>query len=200
MKIAEDHMYQNKLYASSSRRSETIDIILSTLHEKNKREEKHSRRVAELCAEMAQKMNFEDEEVKKIKTAGILHDIGKIGIEESLLNKPGKLTEEEYSEICKHAEIGYRILNTAPNMTEISEIILSHHERWDGLGYPKGIKGEEIPLFSRIIAIADSYDAMTSDRSYRAALSVQIAREEIRKNAGTQFDPELAIFFAEHIA
>jgi diguanylate cyclase (GGDEF)-like protein/putative nucleotidyltransferase with HDIG domain len=199
IKKAEDSMYQTKLFEASSRRSKTIDLILGTLLEKNPREEKHSRRVAELCEKMAIKMGLQDDEVKRIRTAGILHDIGKIGIQEDLLNKPGSLSEDEYIELCKHPEIGYRILNTAPNMMEISDIILAHHERWDGKGYPKGLEGNETPLFSRIIAIADAYDAMTSDRSYRKALSDEVAVSEIKKNSGTQFDPDLALFFIEHV-
>jgi diguanylate cyclase (GGDEF)-like protein/putative nucleotidyltransferase with HDIG domain len=199
LKKAEDMMYQNKLYEASSRRSKTIEIILSTLHEKNPREEKHSRRVAELCEIMAVKMGMISDEVKKIRTAGILHDIGKIAIQEELLNKPGVLTHEEYIEICKHTEIGYRILNTVPNMSEVSEVVLAHHERWDGNGYPRGLKGEEIPLYARIISIIDTYDAMTSDRSYRKGMSNEKAVKELIKNAGTQFDPELTQFFMKNV-
>jgi len=197
MKLAEDQMYQNKLFEASSRRSKTIDVVLSTLHEKNPREALHSRRVAEICVVMAQTMKMSASEIKKMRTAGLLHDIGKIGVREELLNKPGKLTPEEYTEICRHPEIGYRILNTAPNMLEISEIILSHHERWDGNGYPQGLAGNEIPLFSRIITIADAFDAMTSDRSYRKAMTSEYALDELKNGAGKQFDPELIEVFLQ---
>ena len=199
VKLAEDEMYQNKLYEAYSRRSKTLDIILNTLHEKNPREEQHSQRVAELCETMARQMGMPDSDIKKIKAAGLLHDIGKIGIQEALLNKPGILTEDEYQEIRKHSEIGYRILNTSPNMSEIAEIVLCHHERWDGKGYPKGRSKTDIPLFARIISIADAYDAMTSDRSYRRAMPVTYARNELIRGAGKQFDPELVDFFVNHV-
>ena len=192
-------MYQNKLYEAYSRRSKTLEIILNTLHEKNPREEQHSQRVAELCETMARQMGMSDSDIKKIKAAGLLHDIGKIGIQEALLNKPGILTEDEYQEIRKHSEIGYRILNTSPNMSEIAEIVLCHHERWDGKGYPKGRSKTDIPLFARIISIADAYDAMTSDRSYRRAMPVSYARNELIRGAGKQFDPELVDFFVNHV-
>ena len=116
-----------------------------------------------------------------------------------MLNKPGKLNDEEWAQIKRHPEIGYRILCSSSEMLELANCILAHHERWDGTGYPKGLKEEAIPLNSRIIAIADSYDAMTSKRPYRNALSQEIAIEEIRKNAGTQFDPEIAKIFIEKI-
>ncbi|WP_097004473.1 HD domain-containing phosphohydrolase [Lacrimispora amygdalina] len=199
VKLAEDEMYQNKLYEAYSRRSKTLEIILNTLHEKNPREEQHSQRVAEICELMAKNLEMSDSDIKKIRAAGLLHDIGKIGIKEELLNKPGALTEDEFQEIRRHSEIGYRILNTAPNMSEIAEIVLCHHERWDGKGYPKGRSKTDIPLFARIITIADAYDAMTSDRSYRKALPSSYAREELIRGAGKQFDPQLVDFFVKQV-
>lgn len=135
----------------------------------------------------------------KLKSVGLLHDIGKIAIEENILNKPGKLTNDEWKEFKRHPEIGYRILSTVNDMAEMSEYVLAHHERWDGRGYPKGLKGEGISLQSRIINIVDSYDAMTSERSYRSALPEEIAIEELRKNAGLQFDPQLVRVFIEKV-
>lgn len=199
LKKAEDYMYKEKLFEGPSMRGKTINTIISALHEKNKREEQHSHRVSNLCESMGRALGLSEDEIKELKTVGLLHDIGKIAIEENILNKPGKLTEEEWEEIKRHPEIGYRILRTVNDMTEIAEHVLAHHERFDGKGYPKGLKGKQIPLQSRIIAIADSYDAMVSERSYRSALPEEIAVQELKINAGSQFDPELTKVFIEKV-
>lgn len=199
LKKAENFMYKKKLFESPSMRGKTIGAIINTLHEKNKREEQHSHRVSEYCNLLGKAMNLPDGEIQELKTVGLLHDIGKVAIDENILNKPGKLTDEEWKEIKRHPEIGYRILSSVNDMAEMSEYVLAHHERWDGKGYPKGLKGEQIPLKSRIIAIADAFDAMISERSYRSALSKEIAVEELIKNAGIQFDPELVKIFIEKI-
>lgn len=177
----------------------TIKNIINTLHEKNKREEQHSRRVAELCEKLANALQMPEHELKEIKNAGLLHDIGKIAISENLLNKPGKLTMEEFEEVRRHPEIGYRILCSANEMTDIAEYVLAHHERWDGEGYPRGLAGENIPLQARIIAIADTFDAMTSIRSYREPVSEEDAAKELMEHAGTQFDPELVRCFVQEV-
>lgn len=199
LKKAEDYMYKKKLFESPSMRGKTIGAIISTLHEKNKREEEHSHRVSMLCQDMGHALGLTETETEELKTIGLLHDIGKIAIEENILNKREELTEDEWQEIKRHPEIGYRILNTVNDMLEIAEYVLYHHERWDGKGYPKGLKGEEIPLQSRIITIVDAYDAMTSQRSYRNALQEEIAIEELKINSGTQFDPELVRIFIEKV-
>ncbi|EPY2283376.1 HD domain-containing phosphohydrolase [Clostridium sporogenes] len=199
LKKAEDYMYKKKLFESPSMRGKTIGAIISTLHEKNKREEEHSHRVSMLCQDMGNALGVTERETEELKTIGLLHDIGKIAIEENILNKREELTEDEWQEIKRHPEIGYRILNTVNDMLEIAEYVLYHHERWDGKGYPKGLKGEEIPLQSRIITIVDAYDAMTSQRSYRNALQEKIAIEELKINSGTQFDPELVRIFIEKV-
>jgi len=198
-KKAEDHMYKKKLFESPSMRGKTINAIIRTLHEKNKREEEHSHRVSELCKSMGESIRMTEYEIQELKTVGLLHDIGKIAIDENILNKPGKLSEEEWEEIRRHPEIGYRILSTVNDMSQMAEYVLAHHERWDGKGYPKGLKGEEIPFVSRIIAIVDSYDAMTSERSYRGALPEKFVIAELQKNAGIQFDSELVNIFVEKV-
>ncbi|MFA9465465.1 MAG: HD domain-containing phosphohydrolase [Velocimicrobium sp.] len=198
-KKAEDYMYRRKLYESPSMRGKTITTIITTLHEKNPREELHSRRVSQLCEKMGTILMFSEDKVKELKMVGLLHDIGKIAIDERILNKPDKLEKEEWEEIKKHPAIGYRILSTVNDLAEMAEYVLAHHERWDGTGYPKGLKGEDIPMESRIIAIADSYDAMISERSYRSALSKKIAIDELIKNAGTQFSPELVSIFVKKV-
>jgi len=199
LKNAEDYMYRNKTLEQESVRSNMINAIITTLHEKNPREERHSKRVSEICQHIGKVMGLSDIEVRKLKVAGLLHDIGKIAIDEGILNKPGKLTEQEWQEIKRHPEIGYRILSSSHEMLELTECILAHHEKWDGTGYPKGLKGEEIPKIARIIGLADSYDAMTSERSYRKALSEDVVLREIRENAGIHFDPEIARIFVEKV-
>lgn len=196
---ADDAMYKKKLYESPSMRCKTIDIIIRTLHEKNKREEEHSKRVAQFCGRLGKALGLSADENKEIITAGLLHDIGKIAVDDKLLNKPERLSDFEREEIMRHSEVGYRILSSASEMAEIAEYVLAHHERWDGKGYPKGLKGEEIPLQSRIIAIADAYDAMTSERSYRKALSKEVAVEELRRNSGRQFDPRIVTVFIQKV-
>lgn len=180
-------------------RNNIINTIIKTLHEKNPREEQHSKRVSEMCQNIGKALDFSEVEVSQLKTVGLLHDIGKIAIEDAILNKPGKLTEQELVEIKRHPDIGYRILSSSYDMIELADCILAHHERWDGTGYPKGLKGENIPRVARIIALADSYDAMTSERPYRKALNEEEAFMEIRKNSGTQFDPEITRIFVEKV-
>jgi diguanylate cyclase (GGDEF)-like protein/PAS domain S-box-containing protein/putative nucleotidyltransferase with HDIG domain len=192
--LSENQMYKNKLYERSSMRSKTIEMIMNTLYEKSSRELQHSKRVSDICEKIAIKMKLKDDDINKIRTAGLVHDIGKIGIDEKILNKPGFLDEDEFKEIKKHPEIGWRILNTSNEFTELAQYLLEHHERWDGSGYPRGIKGEDISLNARIITIADAYDAMTSDRSYKKAMSKTEAIEEIKKCAGSHFDPQISSF------
>jgi len=199
LKIAEDHMYSNKLVESPSMRRKAITTLISTLHGRSKQEENHAHRVSELCKSMGKALNLPETEIEELTTAGLLHDIGKIAIEESLLSKPETLTDNEWEEVRRHSEIGYRILSTVNNMSQMAEYILAHHERWDGKGYPKGLKGEDIPLQARIIHIAEAYNDMTSARSYRNTLSIKEAVIELQKNAGFQFDPELIKVFIEKI-
>ncbi|MBC3888598.1 diguanylate cyclase [Acetobacterium paludosum] len=197
-KKAEDQMYHRKLFESPSMRGKTVDTIIKTLYEKNKREEQHSHRVSKLCERLGRVLGLSEYKVKELKTVGLLHDIGKIAIDERILNKPEKLTDVEWTEIKRHSEIGYRILSTVHEMSEMAEYVLAHHERWNGTGYPKGLKGEEIPLESRIIAIADAYDAMTSERSYRSKMPAEAVLKELQENAGIQFDPELVSIFIDN--
>lgn len=199
MKRAEDAMYRVKLFEGPSMRSKMIKVIIQTLYEKNPREKEHSERVSVLSHALGRAVGVSEERLKELESMAYLHDIGKIAIDESILNKPSALTEQEYEEVKKHPEIGYRILNTSDEFTELSYYILCHHERWDGTGYPKGLTEASIPLFARIIAIADAYDAMTSERPYRKPLAVTDALDEISKYAGTQFDPHLAKLFVKNI-
>lgn len=198
-KRAEDFMYKKKLVESPSMRGKTIYTIMAALHEKNPREEQHSHRVSELCEKMGLALDLQEDEIKELRTVGMLHDIGKVAIEEGILNKNDKLNENEWEEIKRHPEIGYRILSTVNELSEMAEYVLAHHERWDGRGYPKGLKGEEIPIQSRIIAIADAYDAMISERSYRKALSKEYAINELKQGAGSQFCPYCVNVMIENV-
>lgn len=194
---AEERLNREKLSDSTSVMSHTIEIIMNSLYAKNKREMEHSKRVSDLCEKMAIRLRLDSTLIQKLKVAGLMHDIGKIGIPDAILDKPGKLDDNEFILIQKHAESGYKILSAANEFSEIANYILAHHERWDGKGYPKGLKETEIPIYARIISIADAYDAMTSDRAYRKGLSVDAAMSELQKHSGRQFDPYLVKIFTE---
>jgi len=149
----------------------------------------------QLGKHMGVSMNLSQTSLQELELLALLHDIGKIGVPDSILNKPGKLDEGEWVIMKRHAEIGCRITQSVPEFVRISEYILCHHERWDGNGYPRGMKGEDIPVLSRILCIVDSYDAMTSERAYRSPMTQEAAMQELIKNAGTQFDPDLVQLF-----
>jgi HD-GYP domain-containing protein (c-di-GMP phosphodiesterase class II) len=155
----------------------------------------HSERVAIISRWLAQQLSLRDIEVHNIYLAGLLHDVGKIGVSEAVLRKPGELVEQEFDQICKHPRIGATILGSIKQMNEVTPAVLTHHEHFNGSGYPQGLRGHNIPLSGRIIMLADSFDAMTSDRTYRKALPRPIALAEIRRFSGTQFDPHLAEIF-----
>ncbi len=199
LKRAEDFMYKKKLLESPSIRNATIQTIVTTLYEKSSREEAHSKRVSKICVQIGKSMHLSDREISNLKTAGLLHDIGKIVLLDGVLDKPGDLTDLEWIEIKRHPEIGYRILNNTIEMAELAEAVLGHHERWDGKGYPKGLCGESITLAARIISVADSYDAMITERPYRKALSKEEAVKEIIRNSGKQFDPIITDIFSKNI-
>ncbi|TFG83271.1 MAG: GGDEF domain-containing protein [Erysipelotrichales bacterium] len=199
IKKTEDQMYQHKLYESSSMRSRTIDLIMKTLFEKNNRESMHSKRVSEICVAVGTKMGLTSNDINQLRITGLLHDIGKIAIDEEILNCARALNPTEWIEIKKHSEIGSRILSSSGEFSEIAEIVLQHHERWDGKGYPRGLKGEEISLPARIVCIADTYDAMVSERAYRKAYLEKEAIDEIKLCSGTQFDPNVVKYFLEMI-
>lgn len=159
----------------------------------------HSNRVADLVHLLSFKLDIDEAEVEKIHMAAHLHDIGKIGIADGILLKPGRLTKEEFEVMKTHAEIGYRIIKKNKNMKEMSYMIRHHHERFDGQGYPKGLKGFEIPLGARVIAIVDAFDAMVTKRTYKDQMTYGQALEEIKRNRWLQFDPVIADVFIQMI-
>lgn len=198
-KEAEEYMYKRKLLERKSYHSAILSSITATMFARSQETEEHSERIAVTSKLIGEKMQLQQKDLADLHLLSMLHDIGKVGIDDRILNKPGKLSDKEWAVMKKHPEIGYRIAMASPELESIAEYILSHHERWDGQGYPQGLKGEEIPLLSRILAVSDSYDAMTEDRVYRKALTKEAAIAEIRKNAGTQFDPDIARLFIESI-
>ena len=159
----------------------------------------HSKNVARYAATLAVAAGLNDDQVRTIYAAGLLHDIGKISIPENILNKTGKLEDGEYRVMKDHVNNSIEMIRHLPEMDYLIPAVLGHHERWDGKGYPRGIAGEEIPVSARCLAIADVFDAMTTDRPYRRGLPLEYALEEIRKGAGTQFDPSLAKTFIQLI-
>jgi len=197
---AEEQMYRKKLTESQSSRNQTIQAIMKTLNEKNAREKLHSERVSTISRLIGEAMNLDYGTVKEIETAGLLHDIGKIAVDDDILNKEGRLTDDEYNRIKKHPESSYQILKSINAYAGLAEDVLSHHERWDGKGYPRHLKGEEISLIARIICIADAYEAMTADRAYRSAMAKEHAISELKKYAGTQFDAEIVRIFEEKVS
>ncbi|MHB8962682.1 MAG: HD domain-containing phosphohydrolase [Saccharofermentanales bacterium] len=196
---AENDMYKHKMYEQSSIRGKTIDVVMHALFEKSSRESMHSVRVSTISQAIANRMEFDKEMVNRIRIAGLVHDIGKIGVSESVLNKPGPLGELQQVEVRRHTEIGWRILSAVDEFSELATIVLDHHERWDGGGYPSALAGEAIPVEARIIAVADAFDAMTSERSYRTAYSREKAVEELMKGAGTQFDAKVVDVFIQEV-
>ncbi len=170
---------------------DVIECLTYAMEAKDPYTSGHSSRVADMTYDIAVNMGIRGRNLEIIHLAAHLHDIGKIGISEAILNKKTKLLPEEWELIKKHPEIGYNILNKSKHMKDIAKIVLHHHERWDGKGYPQGLRQYEIPLGSRIIAVADSIDAMTYSRPYRTALSWEECKTEINVNSGIQFDPSV---------
>lgn len=195
IKNAENFMYESKMKYGRAMRSQVIENVLRSINLRYDNEQIHTERVAQYCELMGKAMNFSDREIYSIKHAGILHDIGKIVVPPELLNKTERLTWDEFEIIKKHPETGYHILRNTYEYAGLAKIVRHHHERFDGNGYPDRLKGSEIPLESRIIAIADSYEAMTANRPYQKTKSKEEALSEIKRCSGTQFDPEIAEIF-----
>jgi putative nucleotidyltransferase with HDIG domain len=167
----------------------TLEALVTALDARECETGNHSQRVVRTTLAIADRLGINGEEREHIARGALLHDIGKIGVPDHVLLKPGRLTEDEWVDMRKHPEIGARILSGIKFLEPAAEIVLAHQERWDGDGYPRGLKGDEIPIGARIFAVADALDAITSDRPYRRGRSLQYARDEIKKHAGTQFDP-----------
>lgn len=174
-----------------------IDVLCGALDLRDSVTAGQSRRVSRLASVVAWQMGLRKEDVQRVEKAAILHDIGKTGIDQKVLSKPGALTEAEWAEMKRHPELGYRILKGIGFLSDVADIVRSHHERFDGQGYPQGLKSDEIPLGARIFAVVDAYAAMTTDRPYRRRLAHEIVVKEIVRNSLTQFDPQVVQAFLE---
>ncbi len=192
---AENEMYRQKLTESRSTKNAVLTSLLNTLAEKSYETEEHIRGMQTIAQKIGAKLNLPDSELHRLDLLISLHDVGKINISEAILTKKSPLTDDEWETIKKHPEFGYRIARGAEEFAHVAEDILAHHERWDGAGYPRRLKEKDIPLLSRITAIADAFEVMSSGRPYKKAMSRSEIAAEFKKCAGTQFDPELVETF-----
>ena len=195
VKEAESSMRTKKLMSETSEKSSLLDSLTQTLTESDYETKEHVERTKDMAVKLGKALHLSDAELGKLELLAVLHDIGKIAIPHSILLKPGKLTDEEWKIMKTHTEKGYRIASASKELSPIAEYILHHHERWDGGGYPGGLKEEEIPLLSRIITVVDSHDVMVHDRPYHKAMSQQDAVQELLRCSGTQFDPHITEVF-----
>ncbi|MFZ5648729.1 MAG: PAS domain S-box protein [Bacillota bacterium] len=194
-KEADNNMYREKLLHSQSTRSAVVQTLMKAMEARDFITEGHADRLQDLVSELAKAIGLPERKITDLRLLAQFHDIGKVGIPDRILFKPGPLNGEEFREMLRHSEIGHRIAQSAPALAPIADWILKHHEWWNGKGYPLGLKGEEIPLECRILAIADAYDAMTNNRPYRKAMTHQEAVNELMRCSGSQFDPQLISMF-----
>ena len=192
LKEADDLMYQNKLLEKRSEKSKIVESIINALAAKSDETKEHAVRMSRNARKLGRRLGLDHSELDKLSLLAKLHDIGKTTISEEILSKPGKLDKKEWEIMKNHPRVGFKIANASSEFSVIAEDILSHHERWDGSGYPRGLKGEEIPYLARIISIIDAYDVMTNERPYTEAINRIEALAEIKRCAGSQFDPEIA--------
>ena len=189
LQIADQRMYADKQWHPAGSLHEARDVLMRTMQAKQAELDEHSDGVAQLTVAVARQLGLAGETLQEVARAAELHDVGKVGIPDAILNKPAALDTEEWQFMRQHTVLGARILNAAPGLRTVADLVRASHERWDGAGYPDGLSGDDIPFGARIIAVCDAYAAMTSDRPYQVAFSHETACHELRENAGTQFDP-----------
>lgn len=199
LKEAEDKVYKQKIVQGKSINSSIISSLQATLQEKSLETKEHTSRVVKYSKIIGEKLSLPLSVMDELILVAKLHDIGKIGVDDSILLKKNNLTDEEFEIIKSHTEKGYRIIKAANHLESVAKGVLTHHERWDGTGYPMGMKGEEIPLIARIVNVADAYDIMTSNNIYRQQLTKNEAIEELKENSGKQFDPDIVKLFINYI-
>ena len=199
LRASENEAYKNKMSSDKSIRKSMLSKLKNTLQLKNVETQEHTERVSSYCLKIGKALNFNKSQLDQLLLVAQLHDIGKIGIPEKILLKPGRLDEVEFELMKTHSDKGYRLALLLPELSHIAREILTHHERWDGKGYPLGLKGEEIPLNARIIGVVDAFDAITNDKPYQKGKSKEEALEELKKHSGHQFDPYIVEVFCKVI-
>lgn len=192
---AERRMYRQKLTESPKRKKVIIETLLSVQHQNYPRMKIHSEQVSMLCGKLSRMLELSESDTETMRRAGLYHDLGKIAMDQTILEKPSSLNEHEWYDVKRHSEVGYNILRSVPEYYDIAETVLYHHERWDGNGYPKGLEANDIPLYSRILSICDAYDAMIGAKPYATPKGKSEALQEIMQFRGSQFDPDLAALF-----
>ncbi|GAB6107427.1 bifunctional diguanylate cyclase/phosphohydrolase [Fusibacter bizertensis] len=197
--LADHNLYNHKLLKEGSSKSTLVKTLMKALEAKDYVTEGHTDRMSDLAKKLGLAFELEQHRMDQLTLLTKFHDLGKVGIPDNILKKPGSLTDDEWVIMKTHTAIGQRIASASPELKAISDLIYMHHEKWDGSGYPLGLKGKEIPLECRILSLVDSYDAMTNDRPYRKALSIEVAIAEIKRCSGTQFDPEMVEIFCAFI-
>jgi diguanylate cyclase (GGDEF)-like protein len=195
IKSADDLMYRNKLLESKELHQPIVDFLGEIMYDKHYQTREHTERLKKIVLKMGSFLGLSDKELEELSMVAAFHDIGKISIPLEILNKPGSLTCDEWNIIKRHPETGFKISLAANGLRHISDSILSHHERWDGTGYPQGLSGCEIPLYARIVAVADSFDVMIHGRPYKRPMSREDALAEVKRCSGSQFDPSIVDLF-----
>jgi diguanylate cyclase (GGDEF)-like protein len=199
LQLADERMYARKQGRPSAAGEQTRDVLVRIMHAKQPGLPDHSTGVARLAVQVGRRLGMSAEQIDELARAAELHDIGKVGIPDAILEKPGELDADEWEFVHQHTILGERILSAAPALRPVATIVRASHERWDGRGYPDGLSGEDIPLAARIVAVCDAYEAITDDRCYRSARSSDVARDELLSEAGRQFDPVVVRAFLEEL-
>jgi len=188
---AEDNMYMKKTMNRGKKKEDAFNVILDKLYGELPAEAEHARRTSEICKKIARKMKLPEAEINKVSKAAYLHDIGKVALDKEVASKNEYVIDDTFKEMKMHPVVGYRILNAFDHTMDLANIVMGHHERWDGTGYPQGLKGKETPKLSRVIAVGERFDDMTTDKDYRKAISIDEALDEMKRNVGTHYDPEV---------
>lgn len=199
LQVAEEQLLRDKLFAQNSLVNALSAPLWQSVTEKNPEDEGHARRMQRYAQAVGRHLGLTVQQLSDLALIALMHDVGKIAVPNSILDKPGKLNEEEWAIVKKHPEISYRIVKRVPFLGSVADCILAHHERWDGKGYPHGLAGDDIPLLARIISVVDSFDVMITGRPYKAAMSLRQSEQELRRCRGTQFDPRIVDAFVSAV-